>query len=450
MLITGSFTDSLDADPSFDTLNFESDLNFKTFTSKWGECTPSFSTTTAESFCDPYTSSSGTVYTNSGNYAEIFQNTTGCDSIVTIQLTVHQEYDTSFSAGICAGETYLFDGMSLDSSGLYNALFTTIYGCDSVITLNLIVYPTSTNSINQLICAGETYLFNGTNYSIAGTYIETFQTIHGCDSVVTLNLSVNPTSFFEQTVEICSGESVLFNGVNYTTSGDYTVVLENSNGCDSTDVLHLTVRPNFSSTTLTQICNGDSFFFEGTSYSSAGFYTVHYTSMYGCDSTLSLTLSIETVEVGVIQLDDTTLSAQATGVGYSWLDCNGAFVALGETNQQFSANLNGQYAVEITQNGCVDTSTCFSTTSVGITELSDDNWTIFPNPTADFFHLSVPMEYIGKQVFIQDNLGRKVAEISITSDVMTIDASLWQEGIYYVHVEDVTSPASRILISRLN
>jgi uncharacterized protein YceK len=66
-------------------------------------------------------------------------------------------------------------------------------GCDSVVTLNLIVNPTRTGTINATICSNQTYNFNGVNRNTTGSYLDTFIAVNGCDSVVTLNLTVNPT-----------------------------------------------------------------------------------------------------------------------------------------------------------------------------------------------------------------------------------------------------------------
>src|SRR6185295_15556380 len=92
---------------------------------------------------------------------------------------------------------------------------------DSVVTLNLIVKPTSTGTVDATICSNETYLFNGISLNTTGSYIDTFINFTGCDSVVTLNLTVRPTSTGTVDATICSNETYLFNGVNLNTSGAY-------------------------------------------------------------------------------------------------------------------------------------------------------------------------------------------------------------------------------------
>lgn len=85
-----------------------------------------------------------------------------------------------------------------------------------------------------------------------------------------------------------------------------------------------------------------------------------------------------------------TLSSNATGATYQWLDCNNSYAIIsGETNQSFTAIQNGSYAVEVTQNNCIDTSACISITSIGIEEdLFTNSFKCYPNPTKNNFKIA--------------------------------------------------------------
>jgi hypothetical protein len=85
---------------------------------------------------------------------------------------------------------------------------------------------------------------------------------------------------------------------------------------------------------------------------------------WGCDSFITVVLTIDTVEIGVTQNGD-TLTADFSGATYQWFKCMPAFIPLaGENNQSLIAPANGSYAVEITYNGCTDTSDCYAVTTV--------------------------------------------------------------------------------------
>ncbi|MBM3418266.1 MAG: hypothetical protein FJY17_05015, partial [Bacteroidetes bacterium] len=142
---------------------------------------------------------------------------------------------------ICAPNTYNFNGQTLTTTGTYTATLTNAAGCDSVITLNLTVNQPSSSSINHTICAPNTYSFNGQSYSTTGTYTATLTNAAGCDSVITLNLTVKQPSFSVLYRNICFGDTVEFNGLTLFESGIYLDTVINSVGCDSIIAFNLTV-----------------------------------------------------------------------------------------------------------------------------------------------------------------------------------------------------------------
>jgi hypothetical protein len=95
--------------------------------------------------------------------------------------------------------------------------------CGSQTSLNLTVNPVYTGGVqNEVICQGQSFTFGGTAYTTSGNYPFTFQTINGCDSTVTLNLTVNPVyTGGVQNEVICQGDSFTFGGTAYTTTGNY-------------------------------------------------------------------------------------------------------------------------------------------------------------------------------------------------------------------------------------
>ena len=120
-----------------------------------------------------------------------------------------------------------------------------------------------------------------------------------------------------------------------------------------------------------------------------------------------------------------TLIANATGATYQWLDCNNSFAVIGgETNQAFTATTNGDYAVEVTQNGCMDTSACYTVSTIGIPENSfGGQLQLYPNPTTGQFTVSSRQ---GAKVQVYDLFGRKVLETT----EQEIDMSSYPAGLY--------------------
>lgn len=137
--------------------------------------------------------------------------------------------------------------------------------------------------------------------------------------------------------------------------------------------------------------------------------TYNLTNSGGCDSIVTLDLTITSVNNSVSQ-NGNSLTAAVAGAAYQWLDCDSNFSPLpGATNQGYSAIANGIYAVEITQNGCVDTSACYSVTTVNIDENNFTNAiSIFPNPTNTSVSIDLGSKYESVAVSVFDINGKKI------------------------------------------
>jgi hypothetical protein len=165
-------------------------------------------------------------------------------------------------------------------------------GCDSTAILNLVVLPDLLFVLNESICSGSSYEFGGIQYDETGTYENIVLNTFGCDSTITLNLTVNPIQEFQYDFTICQGETYDFNGEVLTETGIYTSLIQSSEGCDSIVELNLTVYPTFSTSENFEICEGEEFLFEGQSFSSQGSYNFGLQSEFGCDSLVTINLTV--------------------------------------------------------------------------------------------------------------------------------------------------------------
>ncbi|MBR4638326.1 MAG: T9SS type A sorting domain-containing protein, partial [Bacteroidales bacterium] len=135
------------------------------------------------------------------------------------------------------GNTYM-------QSGNYTHTMTNAVGCDSVVTLHLTVNQTVAVTDTRTVCASELpIVWNGVQFAGAGTQTANLQTANGCDSVVTMTLTVNHSTADDTTAVAC--ESFSWHGNTYTQSGNYTYTTTNVAGCDSVVTLHLTVMADF-------------------------------------------------------------------------------------------------------------------------------------------------------------------------------------------------------------
>ena len=172
--------------------------------------------------------------TNKGNVTFVANKIAGLDPVY-----------TSFDAVVCFGETYEWNDQTYDETGKYTQTFPAANGADSIVTLNLTVLPeVPVTEEKAAVCYGETYTWQGQEYAASGEYSVTLQDVNGCDSVIVLTLTVYPqTPDTTEEVTIKFGESYDWNGETYSDAGEYTTILQDANGCNYQATLILTVLP---------------------------------------------------------------------------------------------------------------------------------------------------------------------------------------------------------------
>ncbi len=148
---------------------------------------------------------------------------------------------------ICEGQSFNLGNQSYTTSGIYQGRrFGTGGSCDTLITLNLNVIPRQTILPVVTRCSNQPYFFNGLSLTSSGTYLDTLTNSLGCDSILQLNLTVNPSYNQNQSVVICTGTTYYFAGQNLTASGAYSHTYTTANGCDSLVQLNLSVADSVS------------------------------------------------------------------------------------------------------------------------------------------------------------------------------------------------------------
>ncbi len=203
-------------------------------------------------------------------------------------------------------------------------------------------------------------------------------------------------------------------------------------------VLNLCAGPCVNTTaTLTEVaCKSYTVPSGNATYTIGGVYNDTIPNVGGCDSILTINLTINTVNTAVTQ-SGATLTASAAGATYQWINCTGNMPVSGATSQAYTATANGTYAVVVTQNNCSDTSTCYTVTGVGINETSNNiRISVYPNPSNGTFNIEIPTEVsAGKNLSVEvfNILGESV--FHATQKLTSIDISNQPNGSYFVTVK---------------
>lgn len=257
----------------------------------------------------------GLAYSSTGQYQNILIAANGCDSIITLNLAVLQPTDTIL-ATICEGEAYPWNSSDYTLAGLFCDTIAggSASGCDSIACLELVVLPVDSTTLNESICAGESFSVGNSAYSMPGQYIEILPAASGCDSVVTLNLMVTPVPDTTFDIQICEGSSFNIGGQVLEMTGAYRFTFPNpQTGCDSIVTINLTVLPTFFTQLDEGICEGESYSFGGAELSQPGVYQEVFVASNGCDSMVVLHLTVSPVVE--VALDTALCPGQSLALG---------------------------------------------------------------------------------------------------------------------------------------
>ena len=231
----------------------------------------------------------GQLITLPGTYQKLLTNRFGCDSLIILNYDTtpyfYQEY-----AHICEGETYNFHGRNVSTQGTHFAQFTGKYGCDSTYKLYLTVGKRYEFVTDTAVCDGTPFFWRGRQYVKSGTYMDSFATSLGCDSVYVLNLTFLDRPHYNKVVEFCQGDSLFFNGqvIKHSTNIDDT--LRSISGCDSIVHYRFNMLPSFHHSDTIDICIGSSYKWHGQTINRNGIYWDSLKTRNGCDSIFELTV----------------------------------------------------------------------------------------------------------------------------------------------------------------
>ena len=221
----------------------------------------------------------------------------GCDSIVSLQLIVNSSYFLTYSDTVCSSDlsyqwldtTVNFTPADQDLQARLDRV--TARGCDSTMTLSLNLWPAYYPEPRDTICDDGMLTFYDTVLNTAGRYTHDDSTQHGCDSIVTLTLTVMQRRFTSESLVACDSLRWI-DGKVYTsdTSGVKDTLLT-SYGCDSIVTLTLRVNYSFDSIYFDTFCASSGYWFQGQFFSEGGIYSDTMQTVERCDSVLSVALT---------------------------------------------------------------------------------------------------------------------------------------------------------------
>jgi hypothetical protein len=338
-----------------------------------------------------------------------------------------------------ACDSYYFNNQLLTTSGIYYDTIADLYGCDTIIVLNLTVNYTTSITFNVCKWPGQwSQIVPGLGYLPVYIYtssgIYTYQTINakGCDSFIYINVTINPAHNDTFDIELC--KYIIFNNKPILSSVYYKDTFTAVGGCDSVVTMHVTQKfPTFSSffaSACEGMMHGDTF------RTKSGLYNAKYTNAVGCDSTRQLSLIVHSPGKDTVQQSGNTLSSKYINAVYQWVDCATYLPISGATSKSFTPAANGTYAVITSLSFCNDTSNCVAINGVGITDEMVNGFSILPNPASHQILLTANTIFDDATIKIYNTMGQLLYTAQhINGNEKRIDAGNYANGMYVLQCQ---------------
>lgn len=381
-----------DPDPENEVLKKTSGANggaSDMFIAQYGKyCKPSYSRVVINQ-CGPYLSPSKRKYFHqNGTYRDTVLNHAGCDSIITLHVTLLNQIP---ELNITACDLYVApSGRPLTESGSYFDTVSSTASCDSVVKINLLISG-STEQIRIVSCDSILSPNGKTYYTRSGAYVDSFKNIKGCDSLIVTSFTQKRPSYSFINAKACDGYVTPSGLDTFTQSGVYYDTLVNQSGCDSIISINLELlEPNINRVDVSA-CN--SYLLpNGKTISKSGTYQITFPNYFGCDSVVNYHVKMKKVQASIVN-DSNSLALLARPntptMRFQWYTCdsNGLILMSGRTDSILIPTLYGQYAVEVEDSFCIDTSDCFDYQPAGITQGRSKAIEAYPNPFVDQLHI---------------------------------------------------------------
>ena len=235
-------------------------------------------------------------------------------------------------------------------------------------------------------------------------------------------------------VSMCDSYTVPSGDATYTTSGTVMDTIPNAGGCDSVMTINVSVLTATSSSFSASDCNSYTVPSGDETYTISGTYTDTIPNSAGCDSVMTIDVTIGSPDVS-ISLTGITLTAAATGLTYQWIDCSDMSPVSGATNQDFTPDADGNYAVIVSDGSCSDTSACTSVAGVGIGENIKNVFSLYPNPANDQLFVRFSENQTAATLELLSMDGKQVLQQKIPNgSLITLSISDLKPGIYAVRI----------------
>ncbi len=230
----------------------------------------------------------GQLFKHQGVYLQELETHLGCDSLLTVHIFEEVSTNEEIDINLCDSEAFHANGETFVDPGSYVQSLVNAKGCDSTLYINIERNYSTSETINLGVCNDQSVNVNGQSYSVEGTYFQTLENAAGCDSLLTIEIVENGISYENIAFNLCGDEYATVNGVDYEVTGLYEQSFLTEKGCDSILIIDVEINPHTQETVDLRLCTGDEILVNNIAYTEGGSFIQHLSNVAGCDSTLRL------------------------------------------------------------------------------------------------------------------------------------------------------------------
>jgi len=335
----------------------------------------------------------------------------------------------SISAQGCGSYISPSGNYTWTTPGMYQDTVLSIAGCDSVLTIDLSIGQNTSSTITEIACDSVVAPSGNAVWFATGSYLDTIPNAAGCDSIVTVDVVIDSSS---ASIDVSScGAYTSPSGNNvWSISGFYVDTIPNAAGCDSILFITLSINGATSSTISENSCGAYTSPSGLYSWDQSGTYQDTLVNQDGCDSVITINLSVTNIDTALTFLDNPPrLMAEMSGANYQWINCSTNEAVAGAIGQTFNlpTQNSGSYSVRISSNGCTDTTDCYEFTVVGLASPEASETSFYPNPANTDLWFSERCD-----VWIYSASGQLMLH---QTSVSSIDVRALDSGLYFVRTD---------------
>lgn len=227
-----------------------------------------------------------------GYFYDTIQTANGCDTLREIFVKRSPFTTSTRTVPLCTGEPFFLHGIANFAPSVVFDTVTAQNGCDTLVIYDLVETPSPTQTRTVSLCPGSSFTLNGAVYFAPATVFDTLPaTGNGCDTLLILTLEETPLVPKTQTIRLCPGKNLIFNGTTYFPPKTLLDTLPGAMGCDTLLILNLVETPLVPQQKSVGLCPGELYLFDGQLFAAPTILFDTLPATIGCDTMLSIELT---------------------------------------------------------------------------------------------------------------------------------------------------------------